>query len=572
MPRTFDGTNDQITLGIGALTGFAYGTLACIFKRSTDASWDALIVLHASGGAGSSRSSIEISDGNRMTWQVGALARNSTFDVLVADGWQLLACTKTTGSTTPRFHRYVYSTGTWTHTDATTGSAADNSTPGGSGRVVLGEWEGDDDLGGDLAVAGAWSNRALSDAEVEHLAFSLAAWHSTAPTALWVLDQSATSQAVIDLTGNGSNQTSITGTAVATASLPVFSYGHDVLTPHGHAASGATVTGTANAALGALTGTATGTPSVPGTMAATLGALAATAAAVRTVLGSAVTALGRAVGTIAGVRTTSGTAASSLGALAATATGEPSVPGTAAAQLGALAASATAVRTVVATASSSLGAAAGTATGTRTTTGTGSAALGALSATATGEPSVPGTAQATLGGLTGSATGLRTVTGTAQSSLGPLAADVSIGAATVTGSAAAQLGALAGSASGTRTVPAIAAAGLGSLDGSAAGKRTILAGAAATLGVLVASGQGKRTVTALGTGALGSVNASALGARTTSGTALADLGRLVAGATVAFADIPGNPVASSSVASLVTGRGTARLTATHASGLEATHA
>jgi hypothetical protein len=81
-----------------------------------------------------------------------------------------------------------------------------------------------DFFGGDIAAAGMWG-RVLSDAEVELLTFTLIGWHAAVPTALWHLDQSATTQGVSDLTGGGANQSALTGTTVSTNSVPLFNYG-----------------------------------------------------------------------------------------------------------------------------------------------------------------------------------------------------------------------------------------------------------------------------------------------------------------------------------------------------------
>ena len=143
-----------------------------------------------------------------------------TLTLTASDGWALIAFTKAAGTTTPRFHKYVFSTNAWTHEAAAT-TIADPTTPGTNVRLGGGS--------GPLGTATSRSRAAgtppLTDAQIESLPFSLASWFQVSPKGLWLLDQQATSQLVLDLSGGGANESSRTGTSVATASVPVFSYG-----------------------------------------------------------------------------------------------------------------------------------------------------------------------------------------------------------------------------------------------------------------------------------------------------------------------------------------------------------
>lgn len=479
MARTFDGANDLIVTSAGATTGTTFGTFAVIMQRNSTA-YNSLVFLHTSTPTGIYGMLIEDNaSGNQLELATAANSRFSTFTVVNADGWVLVAAGKATGSATPRFHKYVYSSNSWTHENG--GGTLANAS-GTVNNVRFGEWEGIDDFGGDLAVAAMWK-RNLADGEVELLAHSLTAWHASAPTALWTFDQSATTQNVLDLTGGGANQSSLTGTSVSSSSVPVFSYGHPIWVAQ---SGGATVTGAAVASLGGLVGTAAGTRTVLGTAPAPLGALAATAATLRTVSGTASSATSL-TATAAGTRTVAGTASASLGGLAATAAGVTTRTGSAAANLGSLAAtatgtvtvlgggiattalSATAVggRTVLATAASITSLTA-TIVGTRTVTGTTPAPLGALVATAAGAVTVPALAAAPLSGLNGTALTVRTVFAGAQAVLGPLTGTGSDGgAATITGSGSAAVGGLTGTVAGRRVVLAVATTGLGQLTAAA---------------------------------------------------------------------------------------------------------
>lgn len=121
-------------------------------------------------------------------------------------------------------------------------------------------------------------------------------------------------------------------------------------------ASAGNVTGTGDAGLGSLVGTASGTRSTFGTAVAPLDALTATANGTRTAVGTAVADLGALASNATGVRSTFGTTVAALGTLAATATGASTPPNVAAAALGSLTATAVATRTAFGVAVANLGA------------------------------------------------------------------------------------------------------------------------------------------------------------------------------------------------------------------------
>lgn len=244
MARNFDGTGDIIQCSQGAIGNTPTAqTFAAIVKRNSTA-WNGIITLHTSGGT--PIHGIEIGangDGNQL-WLYGgsgAFSR-STFTIVNADNWCYVAADHPGGSAVGRMHKYVYDSNTWTHTDSGDGAITPSTTSISGGTARLGNTSGDV-LAGDLAVVGFWARR-LTDAEHEQLAFSLAYWLGSAPTALWLLDQSAVAQTVLDLTGGGSNESSRTDTTVSTNSVPVFGYGHAVPIPEIQPAGGtdATVT------------------------------------------------------------------------------------------------------------------------------------------------------------------------------------------------------------------------------------------------------------------------------------------------------------------------------------------
>lgn len=223
MARLFNGSSAVVTCaggGTTAMTG-AY-TFAAIVKRNGTGAM-AMMCLDTSGGAPRMELLIHSSaNSNLLTmWQGVASLNVPAVSLVNADGWALIALSHSGAGAAIRGHRYLYSDGSVIHSN---GSTDGNLSASGAGGVVtIGEGDGDF-WNGDIAIAGAW-NRELSDTEVEQLAFTQLAWLGSAPAALWHLDQSATGQAVGDLTGGAANQTSQANTAVSTNSVPVFNYG-----------------------------------------------------------------------------------------------------------------------------------------------------------------------------------------------------------------------------------------------------------------------------------------------------------------------------------------------------------
>jgi hypothetical protein len=142
------------------------------------------------------------------------------------DGWRIDAWSKTSGTSAVRGH-YALWGGGWTHTDYsvksdTTAAPVDYIMLGRSSVVGVGTLEGD------IAVVMA-VGRVLSDAEIEALTGGLIEWVDAVdavpgtPAGLWPLNQAAVSDPVVDITGDGADQSAISGTSVV-ADPPGFSW------------------------------------------------------------------------------------------------------------------------------------------------------------------------------------------------------------------------------------------------------------------------------------------------------------------------------------------------------------
>lgn len=134
--------------------------------------------------------------------------------------YQYVAQTKAAGSHVYRWHFLDYgsSPASTTHVDGT-GAHGDGSAIDG---VQLGN--GDNRGNGDIAVLAAWT-RELSDADVEAVFTShLSAWNAQAPAGLWPLSAAESGNPVVDVTGNGADEVSVTGTITSATDPASFDY------------------------------------------------------------------------------------------------------------------------------------------------------------------------------------------------------------------------------------------------------------------------------------------------------------------------------------------------------------
>jgi hypothetical protein len=228
VPRSFaKASSEGIGLAVGQLGSFAgASTVVAVLRLASNISGAPCTILFG-GASAAVRMVFRIGNSAGSTANLSvtnaSIASESTTAVTASDGWVLVSVAKATGTTVPRMGKYVYSTGTWTFSNGGAGLAYGS----GGDNLQIGAAFGTRFFDGDLAAVAAYS-RELSDSQVASLAFSLDAWLSAGPAGMWVLDQASTSMPVLDWTGGGANQSTITGTSVATASPPI-GYGHPVL-------------------------------------------------------------------------------------------------------------------------------------------------------------------------------------------------------------------------------------------------------------------------------------------------------------------------------------------------------
>lgn len=229
MARTFGGATTHVAVvSIGATNVvMGPGTIAAIIRITGSTPAASYGLYHAgSASSGTSRWWFVISNADKLGLGFSASTPVSLTSVTSADGWLLVAASKATGTVAPRFHIYKYSTNAWVHENSA-GTNANSGTPATNSRIGN-VTEASNSFQGDIAVCGVWSV-VLADDQVESLPFTLAAWFTAAqPKGLWVLDQDTTSQKILDISGGGANESSLTGTSVATTSVPVFNLGRGV--------------------------------------------------------------------------------------------------------------------------------------------------------------------------------------------------------------------------------------------------------------------------------------------------------------------------------------------------------
>jgi hypothetical protein len=102
-----------------------------ILCRRTSTGYSALMALHTSGGTATYALEIEDNGGGNSIDFTGKVDHALTCPT--SDGWVLIAATKAAGTSTPRMHKYVYSTDTWSHVNAWPISPAWRAAPSGSG-------------------------------------------------------------------------------------------------------------------------------------------------------------------------------------------------------------------------------------------------------------------------------------------------------------------------------------------------------------------------------------------------------------------------------------------------------
>jgi hypothetical protein len=207
--RSFNGSNEFVELSIGTSGGLGAWTVAAIIKRTIDGVYGTVFDTHA----GAAEFGLWGLDSANKVWVRDSGDQTApTITLVAADGWTLIAWTKAAGVATPRFHRYLYDTQTWTHENApgtVSGAGA------GPTAAYVGKIGNRDYVGMKLALLGVWGS-VLTDNQLEGMTADLNDWSLLTPNGLW----RANDNPMNDLTGNGANQIVLGGTLISVADEP----------------------------------------------------------------------------------------------------------------------------------------------------------------------------------------------------------------------------------------------------------------------------------------------------------------------------------------------------------------
>lgn len=201
MSRLFNGTTDNVTFSAGA-ANIVQGpiTIAALVRPATVAGERPLV------------SGIGAGFGYIMLINAGQLICNDYFGsgpTITNDVWQWLVMTKAAGNATPDF--YVREIGgSWVHTAGNQNAADDTDV---ASTINVG-YDGSGHYSGRAAVDAVW-NSVLSFSAIQ-AACTLSAADLLASSPKWMVrwNQASTATAVTDDTGNGGDQTVISGTSV----------------------------------------------------------------------------------------------------------------------------------------------------------------------------------------------------------------------------------------------------------------------------------------------------------------------------------------------------------------------
>ena len=216
--RAFDGVDDRVQCAIGGST--APSTLVALVRLQDLGKWQTPIALWTDSLGVST--ALQITSANLLAFITNTASGARSSFTVAQDEWVLIVGGKASGTATPRLHYYRFSTETWVHGDAVAAIGDGDSVAGGV--VVFGQnWgSGLDYLDGDIAAAAVF-DFLLSDAGVEDLVEvnALEDWLDLSPVGMWDFRQESTATPVTDLTGNGADQTALTGTTVLVEDPPI---------------------------------------------------------------------------------------------------------------------------------------------------------------------------------------------------------------------------------------------------------------------------------------------------------------------------------------------------------------
>jgi hypothetical protein len=229
--RRFNGSSDYIRFTSTDVVG-AYGpsTWAAIVKSNISADVGDTDILACSGGSGGRWAFVHQDAAAQvpgLTVFVDSpgvgVTQNNCFTP--AMGWCIVGAAIKSTPNDAEIHTYEYDNTTWTHINAGSGTVLTGSAPAGTPNLYIGSWDAASEwFNGDVAVVGFWKSTFLSQANFLTLTDNIASWEALSPTCLWLLDQTAVTNPVLDRINNA-DEVARSGTSVVTPTGLTFDVG-----------------------------------------------------------------------------------------------------------------------------------------------------------------------------------------------------------------------------------------------------------------------------------------------------------------------------------------------------------
>lgn len=225
--RQFSGSGasaSRVLCSVGTLGGFPNGawSILVVLKKQTGADNQYHVIMSFENNTAQTLG-IFLNDANGISFENGTERGSASNLITVADGWCIVGISHASGITTPRYHVFKETAGTFAHgnfsgTVANLTGTVNNVKLGYSGEYAYSS------LGGSIRfqAMAAFEGVNISDGTFETLTESLQSWLDAGATGAWPLNQTITADDVLDVTGNGANETSTSNTSVVTGDDPLF--------------------------------------------------------------------------------------------------------------------------------------------------------------------------------------------------------------------------------------------------------------------------------------------------------------------------------------------------------------
>lgn len=164
---------ESLVFSLGAMTAFPWGTVAAVFRITIAFTAGTYGTLFSTDAAGDDALGVFLDGDNGARFSTyngtGAAVVGATSGqgLAVADSWVCCAWTKTTGTQTPRLHRYRWSAGDWVH-GAGSGTTPDPALTVTQIRIGTNHTNGDA-LDGDIVAVMFAPKLVLDDTAIERL-------------------------------------------------------------------------------------------------------------------------------------------------------------------------------------------------------------------------------------------------------------------------------------------------------------------------------------------------------------------------------------------------------------------